>query len=241
MINAMITVRSGSTRLPGKCFMQLPTGKDVLTHVIERCRTFGFAPIVATTDLYEDDRVAITALAAGARIYRGSVNDKMQRWLDAAIIHDIKQFVVVDCDDPLFDPDLTKNIYDMLVGDRYDYVLPDMRAYLGSHGMSVDVNALGISVAEKVSTDTEMVQKHIHGSADVGQFHIANSCIDSFEQQIRLTLDYPEDLIVISKVIESLGPMARRDQITDYFRMYPTICTLNQFRNAEWRRKQEAS
>lgn len=240
MINAMISVRSDSTRLPGKCFKRLPTGRDVLTHVIERCWAFGLNPLVATTMLDSDDVVVATARAAGARVYRGDVDDKMRRWLLAANEHDVDDFVVVDCDDPLFDENLTKMSYAMLRSCAgCDFVLPDMRAYLGSHGMSVAVDALDVAVRSKTSDKTEMVQKHIHPSARVVQLDVPD--VSQVEHDLRLTLDYDEDFLVITTVIGDLGPHARRREIIDYFEVRPEIRALNEFRNVAWRLKQAST
>ena len=51
-----VTVRSSSTRLPGKCFLRL--GKlDVISHVIKRARNYNLIPIVCTSDSKDDDKI----------------------------------------------------------------------------------------------------------------------------------------------------------------------------------------
>ena len=67
-IPAFITVRSESTRLPGKCFLPFGEGM-VLDHVIKRCLYFDLRPIVCTTNLPSDNRIVDIANAHGAEVF----------------------------------------------------------------------------------------------------------------------------------------------------------------------------
>ena len=48
MIDGMITVRSQSSRLPEKCFLEFGNG-NVIEHMIRRAKFFKINPIVCTT------------------------------------------------------------------------------------------------------------------------------------------------------------------------------------------------
>lgn len=235
--HAMVTVRTGSSRLPSKCMMELSESRSVLSHVLLRCIEFRFRPLVATTLEPEDDVVCDVAAMMGVPYHRGPTRDKMTRWLDASRAHGLERFVVVDCDDPFFDPDLTRTVYDLTMG--ADYVLPDMDAYLGSHGMGVRTSGLEASCAAKATDDTEMVWRHIHDAAEVLQVRVADA--SPVEQGLRLTLDYAEDYWLLRTVMRILGPSCRRRDIVSLFERNPQMRLVNEFRNAEWRSGQEAT
>ncbi|MBF0205432.1 MAG: hypothetical protein HQK53_00950, partial [Oligoflexia bacterium] len=122
-IFGFITVRSTSTRLPGKCF--LPFGEvNVLTHVIRRTRHFNIKPIVCTSVDPADDKIAQIAKNESVQIYRGPLNNKLRRWANCALQFNIKSFHTIDADDPFFDgEEIKKSIY-ILNTESLDMVYP---------------------------------------------------------------------------------------------------------------------
>ena len=80
-----VTVRMDSSRLPDKTMKKI-LGKPVLEHIINRAKqtTMFDGIIVCTTERKIDDQVAEVAQACGARVFRGSLEDKLDRWNGAA-------------------------------------------------------------------------------------------------------------------------------------------------------------
>ena len=246
---ALITVRAASTRLPGKCFLDL-AGQPVLRHVIERCRAFGLTPVVSTT--LDDDEIKSLCQVWRVPCYQGSAKDKLLRWLNTCQHYHINSFVTVDCDDPLFDNELTRSALflvtrhepTVIVGNQQpiqpvcDVCKPDLKAYLGSMGWGMNMEALEHICRLKTSDDTEMIWKHF--PPDGLRMLEYDAKPDWIEQRIRLTLDYEEDYWLIKTVVRELGPLARRQQIVNFFRDNPGLTTVNLFRNAEWKQKQNA-
>lgn len=232
MIDAIITVRAASTRLPGKCFLDLG-GKTVLEHVILRCQTYGLSPVVSTT--YDDNRIIDTCRHLGIRWYAGSIDDKLERWYQTCILHRLDRFVTIDCDDPLFDVSLVEAGFVML--DGCDVVSPNMDAYLGSNGWALRTTALHDICKTKVSTSTEMIWKHLSPTLNVVQ--LQTRC-DTIEKDLRLTLDYDEDYWLLSTVVRELGPMCSRESIVAFFRANPGLRRINDFRNEQWKLKQQS-
>lgn len=234
---AMITVRAGSTRLSKKCMLPLSATRNVLQHVILRCLEFQLRPIVATTTLDEDDEIWSTATGMNVPCWRGPVEDKMQRWLEAAKENDVEKFVVVDCDDPFFDADMCRYSYNALDTNKADFVWPDMHAYLGSHGMSVRTSGLERACKQKESTDTDNVQAHVPDEGFVkGTLQLEG--VFEIEQDLRLTLDYEEDYWLLRTVMRILGPSCTRGDIVALFANNPGLRQINQFRNADWKQHQ---
>jgi spore coat polysaccharide biosynthesis protein SpsF (cytidylyltransferase family) len=231
MIDAMISVRAASTRLPNKCFLDI-AGRSVIKHVIERCTDNGLNPIIATT---ADDTVIIDLCQRlRLRHYAGSAKDKLDRWNAACSTFNVKSFVTVDCDDPLFDPELSKQQFE-LIKSGYDVVKPDMRAYLGSNGWAFKAEAIARACLEKKSNDTEMIWNHIPSDLNTTTFDArAQPC----ELDLRLTLDYIEDYWLILTMVRNLGYNATRPQIIKFFEKHQGLRILNDFRNEEWKLKQ---
>lgn len=229
MIIAMISVREASTRLPNKCLTHL-TKNRVLEHVIRRCQSSGFIPVVSTTK--NDFSVASICYSLGIKMYvdDGLVDDKLRRWKKTCQTFAIPRFVTVDCDDPLFDPDLTRQVYE-----TPGLVRPDMNAYLGSHGWAFDYSHIEEMSQKTMSTHTEMIWHHIPVGMEVTQF---NANPHPVEYNLRLTLDYEEDLWLLKTVIREIGPDARRADIIEFFQNNPGLRKINDFRNVEWKKRQ---
>lgn len=236
MRKAIISVRASSSRFPRKCFAEIVPGKSVLQHVIERCMLFGFEPIVATTR----SDTEIVALCAEHRVlcHAGAVADKLARWHALCHRFGVNSFVTVDCDDPLFDPVLTTAVHDQAKGTLNYVVKPDTRAYLGSCGWAMSRSTLDAICESKKSINTEMIWKHFPAPVLVDQFDAKPTWI---EKNIRLTLDYDDDLILIRTVLRELGESCDRAMIVDFFRNNPGLVLVNEYRNDEWSKRQNAS
>ncbi|RUS43050.1 cytidylyltransferase domain-containing protein [Cohnella sp. AR92] len=111
----IIQARMGSTRLPGKVMVKL-NGRHVLQHVIERCRRVKLADkvIVATTDNNEDDAIEAFCLTLDVPCYRGSEQDVLGRYYEAAVLHHATVVVRVTSDCPLLDPEICDKVISML-------------------------------------------------------------------------------------------------------------------------------
>lgn len=101
----IVQARSGSTRLPQKVLHPL-VGKPMLLRQLERigaAKTLD-AIVVATTDKPEDDAVESLAKEAGVLYFRGSEQDVLDRYYQAAkeAAADVVVRITGDC--PLHDP-----------------------------------------------------------------------------------------------------------------------------------------
>lgn len=232
MINAIISVRKDSTRLPGKCFLQLYDGySSILEHVINRCRRSGLNPVVSTS--LRDDEVVNACKLAKCQCFQGSADDKLMRWLSTCTEFNIKQFVTVDCDDPLFDPLSSKEQFSLL--NNYDVIAPDMNAFLGSNGWAFNIDALFDICKKKSSNKTEMIWKHFPKELNVKTF---DAHADPIEKNLRLTVDYIEDFWLIKTVIRELSVSCSRREIIEFFKQNPGLRKINEFRNAQWKLNQ---
>lgn len=100
---AIIQARMSSTRLPGKVLLPI-LGKPMLARQIERVkRSMADEVIVATTTQPSDDGVAAVAEEAGAKVYRGALDDVLGRYIGAAHAYGIDVIARLTADCPLID------------------------------------------------------------------------------------------------------------------------------------------
>ena len=110
---AIVQARMGSTRLPGKMLEDL-CGHPVLDWALTRTRRSSRleAVILATSRATQDDPLAALAGQLGIPCHRGSEDDVLARYVDAAHIHDADVVVRVCADNPLVAPEELDRLID---------------------------------------------------------------------------------------------------------------------------------
>lgn len=108
---AIVQARLGSTRLPGKALVDI-AGQPMLAWVVrrlQRARTL-HEVAVATTTHPRDAAIADAAHALGARVFRGSEEDVLDRYHRAAAAFRADVIVRITSDCPLVDPELVDEV-----------------------------------------------------------------------------------------------------------------------------------
>ena len=234
-----ITVRATSTRLPGKCF--LPLGDmNVIEHVIRRARSYGIDPIVCTSTDTADDRIEAIARSENAKFFRGSLVNKLKRWVDCAAHFKLDRFHTVDADDPFFDGDEMRRSMQRLDAEQFDVVAPT--PWSSSGGGSVGYSLRRRVVEQAVAglgdeADTEMMWHYVERVPGVKMATLQDLAP---RPVVRLTLDYEEDYWLLQTMVRLIGNMGRSDAIDDLFRRNPDLHRINWFRNEQWKAGQEA-
>lgn len=102
---AIVQARYGSTRLKGKIFKEI-SGRPMLWHVINRLSFSKLIDkiVIATTLDKEDDRTEEFCRANQILFYRGSVDDVLSRYYEAAKLFNASTIIRITSDCPLIDP-----------------------------------------------------------------------------------------------------------------------------------------
>lgn len=118
----IVQARLGSSRLPGKVLADL-AGKTTLARVLERCHLIRGADSVycAVPAGAADDGVAEEAARCGATVVRGSENDVLDRYYQAAMTCQADALMRVTSDCPLLDPYLAAEVLQLVVAQGADY------------------------------------------------------------------------------------------------------------------------
>ena len=233
-----ISVRTKSTRLPDKCLLSFGES-TVLNHIIRRAVFYGIEPIVCTSTQREDDVIGQIASKENVRCYRGSLNNKLQRWLGCAIHYDIDSFHTIDADDPFFDGDEMKSSMKILRDKDFDMIAPTKSSSAG--GASVGYS-LTTDVVKKAcygldeDSDTEMMWYFLEKVSKLKTMLLPEKRKNI--AKMRLTLDYEEDYWLLNSVRRILGNLASRDEVNRLFLLNPDLHKINWFRNKQWRQAQ---
>lgn len=196
-----VTIRTDSSRLPNKAMKSI-LGKPVLEHIICRAKmAANFDGIVVCTTRREvDDSVAELAQACGVGIYRGSLEDKLERWNGAARRYDVDYIVTFDGDDLFCDPYLLDKGAEQIAEGKYDFIEAPPGLICGAFTYAFTSRALAKVCEVKATDDTEMMWTYFKDSGLFRTGCLEGVEADYFSDKYRLTLDYPEDFEFFTRV-----------------------------------------
>ncbi len=207
----IVQARMGSSRLPRKVLADL-AGAPAIVRQFQRLTRVRGAPllIMATSDLPMDDPLAAAAAQVpGLRVWRGSELDVLKRYADAARHFELDVIVRVTGDCPLIEPPVIDAVLDMF-GTAGDYAFADNNVpRTFPHGFDVQVSSRwALETADREAVlpyDREHVMPFITTRPErFPTAHVVSSRPPCSE--IRITLDYPEDLALIRGIYERLYP-----------------------------------
>jgi spore coat polysaccharide biosynthesis protein SpsF len=107
-IGIITQARMTSTRLPGKILKEV-NHKSLLQYHVDRLLQTGFEVIIATTINNTDDPVCEFAEKQKIKYHRGSEDNVLSRFYEAAKEFDLDVIIRVTSDCPLIDPHLIRN------------------------------------------------------------------------------------------------------------------------------------
>lgn len=237
-IPAFITVRTSSTRMPGKCFLPFGEG-SVLEHMIKRSIYYYLEPIVCTTTDPSDDPIVELAKKFNVRFFRGPLENKLLRWDQCCDHFDLESFHSVDADDPFFCGDEVKRSYELLQT-GFDMVAPSLSSSNGGATVGYSLTAEIVkraSLGMSNDLDTEMILPYIERVKDIKKTTLSDPNEDIIKA--RMTLDYHEDYILLESVRLLIGNMGSRKDLYNLLKNNPDLSKINAFRSDEWSKNQK--
>ena len=231
-VAAIIQARRGSTRLPDKVFLEL-SNKPLLEHVVNRLKKADLLQeiIIATTDLPNDNLIETWANSNNISVFRGSENNVLERYYEAAKKYQIDVIVRITADDPFKDYRLVDEAVRVLIDNKLDFVCNNNPVSF-PEGLDVEVltfNALEVSYNNVISDfDKEHVTQYIHKNKD--KFNIANIQNEKDLSFHRWTLDTIEDYQFAQKIYSELykeGYVFLREEVLELLEKSPLILELN--------------
>jgi spore coat polysaccharide biosynthesis protein SpsF len=231
---ATVEARMGSTRLPGKTLAPI-MGRPMLELLIERLKQSRLLNqvVIATTVDPSDDVIAQLATRLRIGCFRGSVDNVLERVLHAAQAWRAGLIVETTGDNPLIDPEIVDQLIAMFLSNRYDYVSNDLQetfpdglnARLFLTKTLAEVNELAQDPMHR-----EHVSLYIYEHPQ--RYRLGNLAAppELHRPEIRLSVDLPEDLALVTRVFESLypkNPAFSAHDIVRFFDQHPEWLEIN--------------
>lgn len=230
-VAAIIQARMTSTRLPGKVLMEVME-RPLLSYQIERLRYSKLIKsiIIATTVNKEDDPIVELCQKEDIAFYRGSEDDVLDRYYQAAKKYNVKHIIRLTADCPLIDPKICDLVVEKYISADADYVHTGQSF---TEGLGCEV--FKFHVLEKVwknahlKSEREHVTLHIRNCWE--EFHCITLENEIDDSKYRITVDEKNDFFVVKALLESLYFKCKKpfliDDVKKNLEEHPEIYALN--------------
>ena len=237
MINclAIVQARTCSTRLPGKVLMPI-LGRPMILHQLERIsRSKKLDSLVlATSTDATDDRLVEVVSSAGYQVFRGDLQDVLERFRACAADYQARTVVRLTGDCPLSDPALIDELIDSFEGGNWDYLSNCLNEMKLSVPDGLDAEVFRAELLERAAREARLPSEREHvtpwfrsSSADLKWGHF---CHEPMRSYYRVTVDDPVDLEVVRAIFAALQPIDSQfgvDDVVGYLKKNPKLAALN--------------
>ena len=204
----IVQARMGSSRLPGKVLKEV-NGKTLLEYLIVRLRRVKQADqiIIATTIKEEDIQIVDMCKKLDVPFYRGSEEDVLSRYYEAALHYKGDLIVRVTSDCPLIDPSIVDKALTFYIENHneIDYVSNNLKQTY-PEGMDVEIFPFSILKEAYEEPKRESEREHVTPFIKYNPIRYRLSNIEYSENfsHYRWTVDTSEDLHLITKILNTL-------------------------------------
>ena len=220
----MVVARMGSTRLPGKSMTDL-CGHPVIWHVLQLAQSIRGAgdTCLATTDMPEDDPLAVVAQGEGIQCFRGDAEKVLDRLYGAAVKMNADVIIEIGGDCPLLDPEIVDSALDNFLATPCDY-LCNYEPPTFPEGL--DINIVSMSAIEiawrKAIAPSQRIHPFSYLTYHPEEFIIRNYAMTPDLSQHHWSLDFPEDIDLIRIAYERLWKQSRPIRINELTHLVKT-------------------
>jgi spore coat polysaccharide biosynthesis protein SpsF (cytidylyltransferase family) len=204
---AIIQARLNSERLPGKILADIE-GQSMLERVIRRVQMAKKLDetVLATTDRPADDVTAAKGEELGVRVVRGSEDDVLDRYRQAAIEARADHIVRVSADSPFVDAQLIDQTVDVYTRAGSDYASNKLHP---SFPLGLDVEIFSRAALERAWKEAKEPFERSHVTyymySNPSRFSLVPVTTKPDRHTWRWTVDTPDDLEFARTVFEKLG------------------------------------
>ncbi len=209
-IGVIVQARMGSTRLPGKVFMEV-LHRPLLSYLVERLRRVSGSPriILATTTKGQDDLIINFAAGQEVLSFRGSEDNVLERFYFAAKANALDVIVRVTSDCPLIDPAVIDQAIQLFMESQppCDYVSNTLKR---TFPRGMDVEVFSFKALEKAYTSTQDSAEQEHVTLFLYRhpelFSLKNFESPTNHSEYRWTVDTRDDFTLVEKILTTLYP-----------------------------------
>jgi len=221
----------GSTRLPGKATAEIE-GRPMLWHVVSRVRRAKNLDMVAvaTTTAPADDILVDLCQEMETPCFRGSEEDVLDRYYQAAILFKAKAIVRLTADCPLLDPVVIDLVVDKFLGGGYDFVANGMFKRTFPDGLDTGVFNFGTLTTSwrlaELRSEREHVSPFMQKHPEL--FRLGEVLNDEDLSHLRWCVDEPCDLEFVRQVYRSFGSRHfGMEELLDLLAQQPELAAIN--------------
>lgn len=204
---ALIQGRMNSSRLPGKILMDIG-GRAMIERVYERAELAKSVQqvVILTTTNPADDDVEALCRRNGWPCHRGSEEDVLDRYYQAAVRFQADPVLRLTGDCPLLDPEILDQCVEQFAKEPADYVSYEWPEATFPRGL--DVEGARFSVLEAAwkeaheQPDREHVTRFIYRHPE--RFRLSGFSHGENLSHLRWTVDAPEDLEFVRAIYRRL-------------------------------------
>lgn len=224
-----LSARLKSKRLVSKALLDVLPGCSMTTFLAKRLSAVVGSSVVLTTSYLPTDDLLCSHIAdSGFEVFRGHPDDKIQRYWDASQAKSAAWAIIVDGDDPLVSIEACKLLCDMALGDRE--LAADVYFFsglpLGCSPWLLRTSILKDALSKKSEIDTEFWVQYVEQSG--GKIAVLDSPFSfEFPSDLRLTVDYKEDLELIRALVDKSGFGISMKDIHDLLKDNPLLREIN--------------
>lgn len=193
---AIVQARMGSTRLPGKVLQDLG-GATMLERVVSRVRRSRLAGeiLVATTTQPEDEAIVAESGRLGVAVFRGSEQDVLDRYYQAARQARAEVVLRITADCPFTDPALLDELLLAFLGHRPDYA---SNCLTRSYPRGLDAEVMTFAALSRAWREASKPYQREHVTPylyeNPSQFKLLSVAGEEDDSECRWTVDTAEDL-----------------------------------------------
>tara|TARA_Y100001963_G_C6742020_1_gene429495 strand:- start:563 stop:1264 length:702 start_codon:yes stop_codon:yes gene_type:complete len=216
-------------------------GKPTIQYLIENLKKSHYSDdiILCTTLESSDDNLCSLAKSCGIKYFRGSTEDKIDRWLGACKKYGVEFFVTADGDDIFCDHGLIDSIFEQHERTKSDFI--------DGRGLYNDVYGISFVAIEEVcknknNRNTEFIKPYFDAYGNKYKIQKADNVPSIYHKKnIRMTLDYEEDLLFFKEVISHFKTIEEDmnfENILSFLEKNPHVTKINWFREESWKQNQ---
>lgn len=228
---AIIQARMGSTRLPGKVMEDIG-GHTMLARVVERTKRAELLHevVVATTVDLGDEVIVDECQRLAVPVYRGKENDVLDRYYQAASLHQGDTIVRITSDSPLIDPTVVDRVIGAFLAEAPDYASNVIeRAY----PLGLDTEVMTMSALTRAWQEARQAYERVHVTPYIYEhpelFRLLHVKGEADYSHYRWTVDMPEDLAFVRAVYRRLGndESIGWEDVVDLLEKDPSLAKIN--------------
>lgn len=237
MLAVIVSVRSSSSRLPNKALLKIKDEMCAIEIVIERAKMIGLPVILATSKDNSDNELANIGRKHNVEVFRGALINKIKRWHDCFKKYDIELAIEIDGDDLCYNFDLAKralNEYNL----ENEIMISPQNIIVGFFTYIISKKGIEklFSIASDENLNTDVITRFIEKAKLKSQ--ILKLEENETNKNVRLTLDYEEDLEFFQKLYQKIDILTPTNEIVDYLSKNPKLVEVNFSRHKDFLKNQ---